>query len=206
MLRLRELVRFGLPWLLCIGCERSHLQADGLDGGPSNSVPPSNAVLVFGPTSFADALRVAQSPIKCGTVMPEPEEWHVNPLGTGTLSTLEFLATANVSSMAAACVFRVNVPIANGADLNQYSKGFIQFDSSYLNSLGSMNLTVQVNNSLAVDYLGKKSSVPVMAKIGGAFAAGMLKGEVPVEFSMNSQQLFQNDNWIVSNVSVYATK
>lgn len=206
MLRLRELVRFGLPWLLCIGCQPSNLQAGGLDGGQANGVPPSNAVLVFGPTNFADALRFAQSPIKCGTGMQEPEEWHVNPLSMGTLSTLEFLATANVSSMAAACVFRVNVPISNGVDLNQYSKGFIQFDSSYMNSLGFMNLTVQVNNSLAVDYLGKKSSSPIMAKIGGAFAAGMLPGEVSVEFSMNSQQLFQNDNWIVSNVSVYAIK
>ncbi len=201
MMQLNNLIRLGLPWILCVACQPSNLPVDGGSSTPSVRV---DAVLLFGPAGFSDALRSVQSPITCNS---GADEWQVKAADAQSLSHLAYSVSTNKSGPVT-CTFRVEVPIQTTVDFNLFSNGIILFDNNYTDSLGALNLKVLVNNVPTVDYLGKKGTI--QARIGGNFrTAGLFNGKLPLQFDMwysSSNLLFQGDNWIVSNVAVYAAK
>lgn len=209
MTHLRNLIRLGLPWMLCVACQPSNLPADGGSSNRPDGAPPvgAEAVPLFGPTGFSDALKSAQSPMTCNTA----EEWRVNPAGAMSLSTLEYRSLTNSPPSPITCTFRMEVPIPTTVDFGQFPKGIILFENNYKNVLGALNLTVHVNNDVAVDYLGKTASTPTQASLGGSFkTVGIPNGKLPMQFAISFtgavMSVYQGDNWIVSNVFVYAAR
>lgn len=210
MTHLRNLILLGLPWMLCAACEPSKLAADGGDLNRPDGGPPvgAEAVLLFGPEGFSDALKSAQSPMACNT---SAEEWRVNPAGAMALGTLEYRSLMSSPPSPITCTFRMEVPIPTTVDFGQFPKGIILFENNYKNHFGALTLTVHVNNEPAVDYLGKAGDGPYQASLGGNFkTAGIPNGKLPMQFAMSFtgmvMSLYLGDNWIVSNVSVYAAK
>lgn len=161
MMQLNNLIRLGLPWILCVACQPSNLPVDGGSSTPSVRV---DAVLLFGPAGFSDALRSVQSPITCNS---GADEWQVKAADAQSLSHLAYSVSTNKSGPVT-CTFRVEVPIQTTVDFNLFSNGIILFDNNYTDSLGALNLKVLVNNVPTVDYLGKRGqSRPGSAETSG---------------------------------------
>ncbi len=133
-------------------CKPSTLTDTADQGGAEGAdAQGASAPLLFGPSGFSDALKSIPSSTTCSVTQ---EQWQVIASGSG-LNTLEFVA--QTTNMAAYCSIKIDVPVVNKVDFTKYPTGLISFDTSYINSNGSMELRVDASGMNTVSYSGTKT-------------------------------------------------
>lgn len=190
-----------------VACRPSTLTDTADQGGAEGAdAQGASAPLLFGPHGFSDALNSIPRLTTCSVM---EEQWQVRAPGSGPgLNTLAFVASMTTIK-AAYCSIKIDVPVVNKVDFTKYPTGLISFDTSYINSLGSMELRVDASGMTAVNYPGAKISTQTNRSFVGRFDTARIQNDklsLTFEINFSSSVMASTDQWIVSNVSAYAAQ